>query len=124
MEEGYYKVYHQQWWESIDDKTGWEGSGWGEGKDFELVEYLEEDKYGHPTKALFKYEGAVLLGMQHAAFNIQANLLSEYVEYAKEFKGEKFSDIFEVCPEFKNLNIAIDILEKRYNLKDYFKNGF
>ncbi|MEX0596253.1 MAG: hypothetical protein WD512_07110, partial [Candidatus Paceibacterota bacterium] len=110
------------WWESVDDKTGWEGSGWGEDKDFEMVEHLEVDKYGHPTKALFKYSGPVFLGFQHAAMNIQCHLLGDYVEYAKEFKGEKFEDIYKVCPEFKKLNDMIDLLENRYQIKKYRNN--
>lgn len=119
LPEGYYKTYHQEWWESTDDKHGFAGTGWGEDEGFELVCYLEENKYGNPIKALFKYEGPVFLGMQHAAFNIQANLLSEFVSYAKEYHGQKFEDIYKVNPEFKKLNDAIDIIEERYEIKNY-----
>jgi hypothetical protein len=54
----------QQWEEDPDDKTGWSTWGWeyengnlfDEGG-YELEEVLEKDKYGHITKARFKYVG-------------------------------------------------------------------
>ena len=54
----------QQWEEDPDDKTGWSTWGWeyenGNLFDeigYELEKVLEEDKYGHIRKALFKYVG-------------------------------------------------------------------
>jgi len=54
----------QQWEEDPDDETCWSTWGWeyenGDLYDdvgYELEEVLEEDKYGHITKARFKYVG-------------------------------------------------------------------
>jgi hypothetical protein len=54
----------QQWEEDPDDKTGWSTWGWEyengnlfDEVGYELEEVLEEDKYGHITKARFKYVG-------------------------------------------------------------------
>lgn len=121
MKEGYYKEYHQDWWEDEESKTGWTGSGWGEEKGFEMVEYLEIDKYGNPTKALFEYEGPIFLGFQHAAYNLQASLLSEFVSYAKKYHGKTFDEVYEIEPDFKKLNDAIDVLEKQFEIKKYLK---
>ena len=57
-------ILFQQWEEDPDDKTGWSTWGW-EYKNgnlfdevgYELEEVLEEDKYGHITKACFKFVG-------------------------------------------------------------------
>lgn len=118
-QEGYYKIYYQDWWEEEESKTGWEGSGWGEEKDFELVEYLEEDKFSNPTKALFRYEGAVFLGMQHAAYNVQAKFLGEFMEYIKKYHEKTFEEIYKEEPEFEKLNITIDMIEKRFKIRNY-----
>ena len=57
-------VLFQQWEEDPDDKTGWSTWGWEyengnlfDEVGYELEEVLEEDKYGHITKARFKYVG-------------------------------------------------------------------
>lgn len=54
----------QQWEEDPDDKTGWSTWGWEyengnlfDEVGYELEEVLEEDKYGHITKARFKFVG-------------------------------------------------------------------
>jgi hypothetical protein len=54
----------QQWEEDPNDKTGWSTWGWEyengnlfDEVGYELKEVLEEDKYGHITKACFKYVG-------------------------------------------------------------------
>jgi len=119
QEDGYYKICYQDWWEDEESKTGWTGTDWGEGEDYELVDYLEFDKYENPTKALFKYNGFVFLGVQHAAYNLQASLLSEFVGYAKKYHGKTFEEVYELEPEFKKLNNAIDVLEERFEVKNY-----
>lgn len=117
---GYYKILYQEWFESTDDKNGWLGSGWGgEEPGLELILHLDMDKYGHPTKGLFKYTGPVLLGMQHAAYNIQANYLCKYVEKCKEHAGKTFNEILEIDPEFRAISDGIDLLEKEYKIKEY-----
>lgn len=57
-------ILFQQWEEDPDDKTGWSTWGWEyengnlfDEVGYELEEVLEEDKYGHITKARFKYVG-------------------------------------------------------------------
>lgn len=57
-------ILFQQWEEDPDDKTGWSTWGWEyengnlfDEVGYELEEVLEEDKYGHFTKARFKYVG-------------------------------------------------------------------
>lgn len=57
-------ILFQQWEEDPDDKTGWSTWGWEYENGnlfnevgYELEEVLEEDKYGHITKARFKYVG-------------------------------------------------------------------
>lgn len=54
----------QKWEEDPDDKTGWSTWGWEyengnlfDEVGYELEEVLSEDKYGHITKARFKYVG-------------------------------------------------------------------
>lgn len=57
-------ILFQQWEEDPDKKTGWSTWGWEyengnlfDEVGYELEEVLEEDKYGHITKARFKYVG-------------------------------------------------------------------
>lgn len=57
-------ILFQQWEEDSDNKTGWSTWGWEyengnlfDEVGYELEEVLEEDKYGHITKARFKYVG-------------------------------------------------------------------
>lgn len=57
-------ILFQQWEEDPDNKTGWSTWGWEyengnlfDEVGYELEEVLEEDKYGHITKARFKYVG-------------------------------------------------------------------
>ena len=57
-------ILFQQWEEDPDDKTGWSTWGWEyengnlfDEVGYELEEVLEEDKYGHITKACFKFVG-------------------------------------------------------------------
>lgn len=54
----------QKWEEDEHDKTGWSTWGWEDEKGnlfdkagYEIEKVLEEDKYGHITKAVFKYVG-------------------------------------------------------------------
>ena len=54
----------QEWEEDPDDKTGWSTWGWEyengnlfDEVGYELEEVLEEDNFGHITKARFKYVG-------------------------------------------------------------------
>lgn len=117
--EGYYKVCQQQWFESTDDKTGWVSYGWNEGDDFELVEHLDIDKFGNPTKAIFVYTGVTFLGRQHAAYNIQATWLNEFVEICKVNKFENFEELKESNPRFNKLSNAIEMLEESFNIKEY-----
>lgn len=119
LTEGYYKVCHQHWQESSDEKTGWESFGWGEGDDFELVEHLEQDKFGNATKALFRFTGVTFLGKQHAAYNIQANWLHEFVEICKGHVGENLLELKETNPRVQKLLTAIDMIEESCEIKKY-----
>lgn len=119
LTEGYYKVYHQYWQESTEDKTGWVSFGWGNTDDFELVEYLEQDKYGNPTKGLFKFTGVVFLGKQHAGYNIQANWLHEFIEICRVHEGKTLDEIKESNPRMLKLSTAIDMIEESCEIKKY-----
>lgn len=120
INDGYYKVYEKNWFESSDSKTGWESYGWGEDDGFEIVQYLESDKYGNPTKALFKYNGAVFLGSQHAAYNIQVNFLHQFMEIMRKIpKDQTFDQVKESNPRIGKLLTVIDMLEESYEIKNY-----
>lgn len=48
-------VIEQEWFESEDSKTGWDNTGWDVPEGYEIDEYIETDKFGHPIKARCKY---------------------------------------------------------------------
>lgn len=123
LPEGYFKTFTQEWWESEDSKTGWEGSGWNEDEGFELVEYLEVDKYGNPLKALFKYEQAVFLGIQQAAWNILARFNSEYVNICIENTDKTIQEIGEINPRLKELRTVIGSIADQFKIKEYLKGS-
>lgn len=122
LEEGYYKIHYQDWFETSESKTGWEGTGWNEDEGFELVDYLETDKFDHPTKALFKYDGAVFLGKQQAALNIQSDFLFKLIEIYKSNEGKLFQELYKEDENFRKINDCIDLLEEEYKIKEY-RNG-
>lgn len=86
-----------------------------------MVEYLEVDKYGNATKALFKFNGIILLGMQHASYNIVAQLLHDYIEICKENEGVSHQDLIKKNPNFEKISNAIDVIQEKYDLKEYMK---
>lgn len=118
---GYYKTLYQQWQEDSESKTGWAGSGWNEGEGYELVEYLEVDKYGNATKALFKFTGRIFLGTYRAAHQIVAQLLHDYIEIVKENEGISRQDLIKKNPKFEKISNAIDVIQEKYDLKEYMK---
>ena len=118
-QEGYYKILHQDWWEDADSKTGWTGSGWNEGDGFELVDYLELDKFGNPIKALFTYNDVLFFGIQNAAYNIQARFVSQFIELVRKYDGKTLEEIKKLEPNLNELSIVIDSLEKEFEIKKY-----
>jgi len=47
-------VLGQEWYEDLEEKTGWLGSGWNEPDGYELMEIIDSDKFGNPIQAIFK----------------------------------------------------------------------
>lgn len=118
---GYYETHTQEWYEDSDSKTGWEGMGWHEEEDFELVDYIDVDKFGNPTKALFKYTGAVMLGHKMSAYNVQARMLHQYIEIVEKNVGVTYKELMEKDPEFQKLSDAISLIEEMYGIKEWLK---
>ena len=58
MEESEKVIIYQEWYETDQTRTGWDSFGWsfenGEDVDqleWDITEYIDHDKFGHPTKA-------------------------------------------------------------------------
>jgi len=49
-------ILEQDWFEDVEDKTGWFSTEWNEPENYSLQEIIETDKWGHPTKAIFSHD--------------------------------------------------------------------